>query len=122
MDVLLLVELVFWNTQGAVRLAVETPALVTEKVDPPSVIVPAAEAPARLFSTYVVLEDSEDRVVAQEPAEVVTLPVKAGRAAQGREVALDRLMEVGVPSTEPLGIVTVPVNVGDAKGAAPKVL
>jgi hypothetical protein len=37
------------------------------------------------------------------------------------KVAFARLMDVGVPKTEPFGTVTVPVNVGDASGAAPNV-
>ena len=52
-DVLLLAEFAFVNTHGAVRFAVETPARVTENVDPPSVMVPAADAPVSSFSSTV---------------------------------------------------------------------
>jgi len=49
-DVLLFVELVLMKTQGYVRFAVDMPVRVTLKVDPPSVMVPAAAAPTRVFS------------------------------------------------------------------------
>jgi hypothetical protein len=46
----------------------------------------------------------------------------AGTCEAVKPVAFETLRVVGVPRDAPLGIVTVPVKVGEASGAAPRVL
>jgi hypothetical protein len=79
-------------------IAVVTPVMVTVVALEVQLLAPIAVVPT------VVVVSATAGLVAQDPAVVVTAPVSAGIAAQGKLVALLRLTAEGVPSA---GVVKV---------------
>jgi len=105
-DALLLVEFAFKKTQGAIKAAVAMPERVTEAVAAPSVIVPAALAPVRLFSRYPVSFVSTPEVGVPKSGVVKAMLVAVVPLGSASTPVVLALI-VALPLVEPL-ITTLP--------------